>query len=975
MKKNLLFFLLNAFIIILITSGCGDAPLTNAQDFIPNRAPVISDLGSNLPEGAVDYLVPGMVIDITLSAADPENEALNIEFSSDYGSFRNQATADGITTIEFIIGENILGDVSVTITVDITDASGARSTRTHNLGTGKSGPTISETGTPNRYTRPYSGDVADERTFIFTSDSDGIYQIQVNQSEEDIAFNKDEAVYLYYVNEADTIEVIVNEVTAVPAVKLDSEGKYIVHVIFKDFLDQTQQFSKVIIVDGSPPDAGSITCPKEFTNIATTDLTISANCDPETESPITHMWFSNDDSVFSNLDDAVWEPYTTTRANWAIDGSVDGEKTIFALFKDQAGNTTTAVTPITGSITLDRLAPTGSIDIIPDRTNSSGIVITPDGDPDLSGITDVAFSDSSTGPWNWVAMPVAGSNVIYILPSLTEGTKTVYAAYRDMAGNISANQISDTVEVDLTPPAEVKGLTADPFNHRIELSWSNPGDMDLAQIIICRETGKLPTTITKTNIIKTITNKDSSHSDNSISLINGSSYGYLIVTQDSVGNRSSGSQIMATPINHAPNIPVEFKIAAQASDQFTLSWNHATPLDLDNDEVTYQISANSDGGEKYTIIENTIPSTKTSFTIFKNELLEKIGNSAIYYITISAIDSENLFSGHSDQLEYLLVYETAFYTDTDINFKKVSADTNTAFVIDSTSGNLLNFDITDKSSITANTKLNAPGFKVDFATATIDTMTILSGTTGLTSNNINVYAYNQLNGMDNPDLITFGTSSSLATSLAVESTFLLIGANDGFYTKNKAGEVVKLNLGGLKAFYNITGIVYDTNLYLACHGMIEDSKYYNNGIYIIEPEEPGPFGETGFNTPYLVRPSKLASFRAMGIAAADGFIYVVGTADGEGTSGFYVLGSKGTDIGSYQHKDMQSPQGVAVINEYAFVAAGSSGMAIIDISTPETPSLYSFINNHEAWDFAVVENYLVVAAGSNGLRVYLVPEP
>ena len=96
------------------------------------------------------------------------------------------------------------------------------------------------------------------------------------------------------------------------------------------------------------------------------------------------------------------------------------------------------------------------------------------------GVTGYYLSTSSTPPsagaGGWVAVTATtsySSNVSYTLSS-GDGTKTVYAWYKDAAGNVSATA-SASILLDQTAPSNGT-LSATAGNGQVALSWSGFSD-------------------------------------------------------------------------------------------------------------------------------------------------------------------------------------------------------------------------------------------------------------------------------------------------------------------------------------------------------------------------------------------------------------------------------------------------------------------------------------------------------------------
>jgi len=68
--------------------------------------------------------------------------------------------------------------------------------------------------------------------------------------------------------------------------------------------------------------------------------------------------------------------------------------------------------------------------------------------------------------------------------------------------------------------------------------------------------------------------------------------------------------------------------------------------------------------------------------------------------------------------------------------------------------------------------------------------------------------------------------------------------------------------------------------------------------------------------------------------------------------------------------------GVAVVGNYAYVADGSNGLVIVDVTNPEAPTLKgSYDTAGTSWGVAVAGNYAYVADWDNGLVVIDISDP
>jgi hypothetical protein len=138
----------------------------------------------------------------------------------------------------------------------------------------------------------------------------------------------------------------------------------------------------------------------------------------------------------------VWSGYTAgSGRSWNLT-SGDGTKTVYAVFKDSLGNVSAQTTD---TIILDMTAPTNgtiSINTAASYTRSTSVYVTWSSASDTYGIASVGISNTSGSGYVWSGY-TAGSGRSWNLTS-GEGTKTVYAVFKDTAGNQSV-QTTDTI--------------------------------------------------------------------------------------------------------------------------------------------------------------------------------------------------------------------------------------------------------------------------------------------------------------------------------------------------------------------------------------------------------------------------------------------------------------------------------------------------------------------------------------------------
>ncbi|BEH09276.1 hypothetical protein GSUET_08880 [Geobacter sulfurreducens subsp. ethanolicus] len=169
-----------------------------------------------------------------------------------------------------------------------------------------------------------------------------------------------------------------------------------------------------------------------------TAATLNLTCSDT--SGCSQMQFSNDNVTWS-----IAETYAAIKS-WPLAPGA-GIKTVYAKFKDNAGNWTTA---LNDTIILDVTAPTGSIAINAGAasTNSLPVTLTLSA-ADATAVTNMQFSWDGTTWYGWEPYATTRSATI---PDGADGTKTIYVKYRDSAGNVSA-VYTDSIVLDRAAPA------------------------------------------------------------------------------------------------------------------------------------------------------------------------------------------------------------------------------------------------------------------------------------------------------------------------------------------------------------------------------------------------------------------------------------------------------------------------------------------------------------------------------------------
>ncbi len=213
--------------------------------------------------------------------------------------------------------------------------------------------------------------------------------------------------------------------------------------------------------DGTAP-VGTVTINAGAVATATTTATVAV---PATDagSGVSLVRLSNVATVDGNgvLNGAGSTTFSyTTPIAWTLTAG-EGTKTVYAQWRDSAGNWST---PVNDTIVLDTTAPTGTVvinggdaatetsavtlDLTRDDGSGSGVVsVLISNSTDFTGVTATAYADAKA----WTL--AAGG-----------GTKTVYVKFVDAAGNVSASPVSDSINMTGLPFTDVTSF-------RTQIEW------------------------------------------------------------------------------------------------------------------------------------------------------------------------------------------------------------------------------------------------------------------------------------------------------------------------------------------------------------------------------------------------------------------------------------------------------------------------------------------------------------------------
>ena len=141
---------------------------------------------------------------------------------------------------------------------------------------------------------------------------------------------------------------------------------------------------------------------------------------------------------------------------------------------------------------------------------------------------------------------------------------------------------------DTTPPGKVTGLTVGTRTaSSIALAWTNPGDADLAEIVVRRAQGATaPATPTAGTAVPLATVKATSVTDSGLTA--GTTYSYAVFTRDASNNTNPAPTTVITSTSAVtdatpPGPVTSLSVGTRTTSRIGLSWTN--PVDVDLAEV------------------------------------------------------------------------------------------------------------------------------------------------------------------------------------------------------------------------------------------------------------------------------------------------------------------------------------------------------------------------------------------------------
>lgn len=246
-----------------------------------------------------------------------------------------------------------------------------------------------------------------------------------------------------------------------------ADGSRQVCVEVRDAAQNSSVACDSIALDRTPP-TGTVTVPAALTSQATTTATLTYPADTAQVAASTSALTC--EPTTTNYEDATGSPQNLSVA---LDGA-DGTRTVFACFRDGAGNIASATT----TVTVDRTPPAVSLSL----DNGAAFTTTEAPTARLTASADaVEQSISVDAALNCAtASYVAFSATQTVTLPSTQGNHVVRACVRDAAGNVSAEAAVASIVLDSVAPSatlSINGGAAFTRSSTVSLSVSASADV------------------------------------------------------------------------------------------------------------------------------------------------------------------------------------------------------------------------------------------------------------------------------------------------------------------------------------------------------------------------------------------------------------------------------------------------------------------------------------------------------------------
>lgn len=347
----------------------------------------------------------------------------------------------------------------------------------------------------------------------------------------------------------------------------------------------TMQYSNGIRVDTTAPTV-TISSPG---NGATVSGTITVNATVIENNSMGSVQFKLDGANLGAPDGT--SPYS---ASWNTTTVADGSHVLTAVATDSAGNIGPASAPVTVTVSNggDTVPPTGSVTINSGAaaTNTTAATLTLSATDAGGSVTQMQFSNDGT---TYSTAETYATSKTWTLAT-GDGTKTVYAKFKDAAGNWST-AVSDTITLDAAAPTISSQNAASLTTSGATITWTT-NEASTTQVDYGTTTSYGQSTTLDSSLL-------TSHSAGITGLSAGTLYHYRARSRDAVGNERLGTDSTFTTLQPAdttaPTGSISINSGASATNTRTVT---LTLTATDNSGSVAQMRF-SDNGSTYSTAE------------------------------------------------------------------------------------------------------------------------------------------------------------------------------------------------------------------------------------------------------------------------------------------------------------------------------------------------------------------------------------
>ena len=275
--------------------------------------------------------------------------------------------------------------------------------------------------------------------------------------------------------------------------------------------------------------------------------TVSVNATAADNVGVTGVQFLLDGTNLGAED--TTSPYSVS---WNTTTASNGSHTLTARARDAAGNSTTS-TPVT--VTVDNQAPTGTVVINNGAaaTNVRPVTLNLSALDAQGAVTQMRFSNTGTSFNAAVAYAVTAPWTL----TTGAGTKTVYAQFRDAAGNWSTSA-TDTIVLDTTAPTVTNRTATNITANSATITWTTNEVAD-SQVDYGLTTSYGSTTPLDSNLVL-------SHSVPISGLNSSTPYHYRVRSRDAAGNLTVSADSTFTTVSTPDTIPPDTTIVSSPAN-------------------------------------------------------------------------------------------------------------------------------------------------------------------------------------------------------------------------------------------------------------------------------------------------------------------------------------------------------------------------------------------------------------------------